>query len=631
MSLSKPLFVNHLKLLIKSYHHHQPLRPAIVSLRHLSFATPEDAAAERRRRLRRLRIEPPLNAFRSNTQSQPRSSPNSNPNPNAPKIPEHVSVLTGNRLILHNRILKLIRENDLQEAVLLTRHSVYSNCKPTIFTCNAVMTACLRQLKYAELLSLHRFITQAAIAANVVTYNLVINTYMDCRKTDTAMEHYKQMIENAPFEPNTTTYRIIIKGLVDNGKLEKGMEIKDEMLSKDFEADPLVYSYLMSGKAKVGDHNGVFELYDELKQKLGGFVEDGVVYGSVMKGYFLKDMEKEAMECYEEVMGDESKVKMSAFAFNSILDALFKNGKFDDALKLFDKMLEQHNPPRVLALNLGSYNVMVDGYCAEKRFEDAINVFNSMGEKRCSPDTLSYNNLIEQLCENGLLGKAEELYSGMSEKGVSPDEHTFVVLMDTCFKENRPDDAAVYYKTMIEAKLGPNLGVYNRLMDGLVKVGKVDEAKAFFDMMVPKLRMDDDSYKFIMKALFDINKHNEVLEIIGKMLREDPLDISDELREFVREELRKEDREDDLVNLIADVEREKAEAAAKAAEEAERAKASARAAVSSLLPSKLLGNKVDAENENESGGEVVEEMADGDGDGDVKVEEGEAASEQVNA
>ncbi|GKF13030.1 pentatricopeptide repeat-containing protein, partial [Tanacetum coccineum] len=73
-------------------------------------------------------------------------------------------------------------------------------------------------------------------------------------------------------------------------------------------------------------------------------------------------------------------------------------------------------------------------------------------------------------------------------------------------------------------------------MDGLVKVGKVDEAKAFFDMMAPKLRIDDDSYRFIMKAFFVIKKHDEVLEIIGKMLREEPLDFSNELQEFVRKE-----------------------------------------------------------------------------------------------
>lgn len=592
MALSKPSFLIQLKT---HFHRFNRSSPSILSLRFLSFATPEEAAAERRRRKRRLRIEPPLSALRhQQQQQQPRPSPppsSAQNNPNAPKLPEPVSALSGNRLNLHNRILKLIRENDLDEAALYTRHSIYSNCRPTIYTCNAVMNAQLRQARYAELLSLHRFITQAGVAANIVTYNLLFTTYMDCRKPDTAMEYYKQLINDAPFNPSPTTYRILIKGLVDYKKLDRAMELKDEMLTKGLEPDPIVYSYLMAGHAKNSDADIVFNLYEELKEKMGGSISDGVVLGSLMKGYFLRGMEKEAMECYEEAVGQNSKVKMSAVAFNSVLDALSKNGKFDEALKLFDRMLNEHDPPKRLSVNLGSFNVIVDGYSAEGKFNDAIEVFNSMGDKRCRPDTLSYNNLIEQLCNSNLLAEAEELYRGMMEKHVKPDEYTFSTLMDTCFKENRPDDAATYFKTMVESKLRPNLEVYNRLMEGLVKVGKVEEAKSFFEMMVSKLKMKDDTYKFIMNALFEVGKHDEVLGIIGKMLREDPADFTSELEEFVAEALRKVGRESELTEVKDEVEREKAEAAAREAEAAEKAKASAKAAIDSLLPSKLFGNK----------------------------------------
>ncbi|KAF2591129.1 hypothetical protein F2Q70_00040537 [Brassica cretica] len=92
----------------------------------------------------------------------------------------------------------------------------------------------------------------------------------------------------------------------------------------------------MIGCAKGSDGEGVFKLYEELKEKLGGFVEDGVVYGPLMKGYFLKDMEEEATECYEEALGGESKVKMSAVGYTYVLEALSENGKFDEALNQTD-------------------------------------------------------------------------------------------------------------------------------------------------------------------------------------------------------------------------------------------------------------------------------------------------------
>ncbi|KAL8537918.1 hypothetical protein ACS0TY_000026 [Phlomoides rotata] len=639
MALSKPSILNHLtKALTESYRlrSHAP-PPAFIYIRLFSFATPEEAAAERRKRKRRLRIEPPLSSLRHQQQQQSRPSPPPQQSPNAPKLPEPVSALSGNRLNLHNQILKLIRENDLEEAALFTRHSIYSNCRPTIFTCNAVMAAQLRQSKYAELLSLHRFITQAGVAANVVTYNLLLTVYLDCRKMDLALEQYKQLINDAPVNPSPTTYRILIKGLVDNQQVEKALEIKNDMEIKGFKPDPTVYSYLMLGQAKNSNAEGVFELYEELKQKLGTEeILDGVIYGNLMKGYFLKGMETEAMEVYNKVLGDGSSVKMNAVAYNFVLEALSKNGKFEEALNLSERMKNEHDPPRKMSVNLGSYNVIVDGYCVEKRFNEAIEVFNSMGEKRCSPDTLSYNVLIDSLCNNDKLSEAEDLYKGMGDKNVKPDEHTFVTLMDTCFKENRPDDAAQYFRTMVESKLRPNLAVYNRLVEGLVKVGKVDEAKSFFDLMAPKLKMNDDAYKFIMNVLFENGQHDEVMKIVEGMLREDLNDFSEELEEFVKEGLRKVGREEEVTNIKLEIEREKAEAEAKAAEEVEKAKARSNVTVSSLLPFKL-GNK-DNENkdmEDKSSSEVAEEEAvitpiSSNDEGDESAEgEGNVVNEQV--
>ncbi|KAF4399088.1 hypothetical protein G4B88_023682 [Cannabis sativa] len=607
MALSKPTFLTHLKTLAKPHHRLYP-QPSFLSVRFLSFATPEEAAAERRRRKRRLRIEPPLSSLRRSQQQQQQqqTQPQKTQNPNAPKLPEHVSVLTGNRLNLHNKILTLIRQNDLEEAALYTRHSIYSNCRPTIFTVNSVLNALLRQSKYADLLSLHRFITQAGVAPNIITHNLIFQTYLDCRKPDTAMEHYKQLINDAPFNPSPTTYRILIKGLVDNNRLERALELKEEMDVKGFEPDPIVYNHLMVGCVRNSDVDGVFKLYEELKEKLGGVLEDGIVYGSLMKGYFMRGMEKEAMECYEEAVGVNSKVKMNAAAYNSVLDSLSKNGKFDEALKLFDRMIEEHNPPRRLAVNLGSFNVMAEGYCLEGRYKDAIEVFRKMGDYRCFPDTLSFNVLLEQLCNNGMLTEAEELYGEMGEKGVNPDEFTFALLMDTCFKENRPDDAAEYFRKMVDSKLRPNLAVYGKLVDGLVKVWKVDEAKSFFDLMVKKLKMDIPSYEFIMKALSESGKLDEVLNVVDTMLDDDGVEFSEELQEFVKGELRKEGREDDLAKLMEEKERQKAEAKAKEAEAAEAAKKSARAAVSSLLPSKLFGNKESELESSEANGDTTE-------------------------
>ncbi|TVU47052.1 hypothetical protein EJB05_06630, partial [Eragrostis curvula] len=181
--------------------------------------------------------------------------------------------------------------------------------------------------------------------------------------------------------------------------------------------DPQVYAFVMGGFVNAGDGDKVVSLYEELKEKLGGGpILDGVVYGNLMKGYFLKGMEEEAMDCYAEVLGDDSKVKFDAVSYNMVLDALGRNGRLEDALQLFDRMCREHDPPRRITVNLGSFNVMVDAYCRAERFQDAIEVFGKMAEKRCAPDALSYNNLIDWLGKNELVGEAEGLYKEMGER-----------------------------------------------------------------------------------------------------------------------------------------------------------------------------------------------------------------------
>ncbi|KAJ8626706.1 hypothetical protein MRB53_020013 [Persea americana] len=86
----------------------------------------------------------PPNSLRASSPcpQQPTSPPQ---NPNAPNLRDTVVALAGNRLTLHNNILTLICENDLNEASFLIRNSIYSNCRPTVFTCNAILAALLHQ------------------------------------------------------------------------------------------------------------------------------------------------------------------------------------------------------------------------------------------------------------------------------------------------------------------------------------------------------------------------------------------------------------------------------------------------------------------------------------------------------
>ncbi|KAI3853133.1 hypothetical protein MKX03_004378 [Papaver bracteatum] len=184
MALSKPCFFTHLKTPAKPHHFnnniHHTWSAFTVTIRLI-------------------------------TQSQPQRrplTPISNPNPFTPKLPEHVSVLTGNRLNLPIKILKLIRENDVEEASLYTRHSISSNCRSTVYFCSECDN---------------------------------INAHCDCRKIDTALEHDRYLINYASFSPSKTTNIILENGLVDNSKIEQALPVKDDIFGKALDLVNKVY------------------------------------------------------------------------------------------------------------------------------------------------------------------------------------------------------------------------------------------------------------------------------------------------------------------------------------------------------------------------------------------------------
>ncbi|KAL0430943.1 UNVERIFIED_CONTAM: Pentatricopeptide repeat-containing protein, mitochondrial [Sesamum radiatum] len=230
---------------------------------------------------------------------------------------------------------------------------------------------------------------EEGVAANAVTYNILLTAYLDCGETDLALEQYKQLINDAPLNyPSRTTYRLLIKGLLDNQQFEKALEIRDEMETMGFKPDPTIYSYLMLWQAENSNAEGVFEFYEELKQKIESEeILDGVVYGNLMRGYFLKGMETEAME--------------------------YK--RFSDAIEVFNSMREKRCCPDTL-----SYRRLIDELCSNDKFAEA-EVYMGMGNKKVSLDDHTFVTLMDFCLKENRPDDAAHYYLSMLKANWRPN------------------------------------------------------------------------------------------------------------------------------------------------------------------------------------------------------------------
>ncbi|GFZ09548.1 glutamine-rich protein 23 [Actinidia rufa] len=528
------------------YHIDQNLN-YLIHNRSYAFSSAEEAAAERRRRKRRLRIEPPLHALRRDP-----NAPRPPPDPNAPRLPDSTSALVGPRLNLHNRVQSLIRAGDLHHASAVARHSVFSNTRPTVFTCNAIIAAMYRNKRFDDAVALfHFFYNQSNIIPNVVSYNILINTHCDAGRVDVALDVYKHIIANAPFSPSHVTYRHLTKGLIDAGRIGEAVDLLREMLNKGHGADSLVYNNLISGFLNLENLNKANELFDELKERC--LVYDGVVNATFMDWFFNQGRDKEAMESYKSLL--DRQFKMVPATCNVLLEVLLKHGRKTEALALFDNMLDTHTPPTFQGVNSDTFNIMVNDCFKLGKISEAFDVFKKAGKKAGSKpfamDVAGYNNIITRYCEHDMVEDAEKMYVELTSKSLSPDVTTYRTLIDTYFKVGKIDDALQKYAKMVEAGLRVIPEYANRWFGALVEKGNALDCSPILTRMGERdPKPDATTYDVVIRGLCNEGNLDMGFDLLGQMSRYS-VGVTPALREFLNEAFGKVGRGEEIERFLS--------------------------------------------------------------------------------
>ncbi|XP_071725570.1 pentatricopeptide repeat-containing protein At1g10270-like [Rutidosis leptorrhynchoides] len=527
----------------QSLHSQQPNPTIPIPVRSSAFSSAEEAAAERRRRKRRLRIEPPLHALQRD--------PNSPPPKRDPNQPDSTSKLVGPRLEIHNRVQSLIRAGDLDNALAVVRQSLFSNTRPTVFTCNAIIASMYRSKRYTDAIALFSyFFKQCSIVPNVVSYNFLIVSHCENGEVDKALEVYQHIKENAPFSPSAVTFRHLTKGLIDAERIDEAVTWLWKMVSDGHGADSHVFNNIISGFLKLDNLDKANEFFDELKSRCS--VYDGIVNATFMEWFFSKGRPKEAIVCYKSLLDKE--YNMVPATCNVLLEVLLKWGKKAEAGALFDSMLNRHTPPFVQAVNSDTFNLMVNEFFKEGKAAEAYSVFKMAGtapkSKPFAMDTAGFNNMIIKYCENDMVDDAEKMYVELCGKSLSPNVTTYRMLIDAYFKAGRVDEALEKYTKMVEAGLRVIPTYANKWFSELIENGKIVECEPILTKMAEKdPKPDATTYDIVIRALCGASDYDTCLNLVEQMIRYG-VGVGPVLKEYVLEVFEKVGREEEIDRVL---------------------------------------------------------------------------------
>lgn len=394
------------------------------------------------------------------------------------------------------------------------------------------------------------FFKQSNIVPNVVSYNYLMNAHCDMGNVDVALGVYRHIIENAPFSPSAVSYRHLTKGLVDAGRIGEAMGLLREMLSKGHGADSLVYNNLILGFLELGNLEKANELFDELKERC--LVYDGIVSGTFMEWFFKQGKEREAMEAYKYLLSRE--FRMVPPTCNVLLEILLRYGRKVEAEALFNKMLDDHTPPTVQAVNSDTFNIMVNECFKEGRISEAYEVFKRVGKglksKPFMMDVGGSNNIIMRYCEHDMVDDAEKIYLELCGRSLNPDVTTYRTLIDAYFKVGRVDSALEKYIKMVDGGLRVLPHYANRWFSQLIENGKVLECIPILSKMAQKEpKPDVTTYDIVIRGISKQDDVDGVLELLKQMV-ELGVGIPSTLEQFLNERFSKEGRGAEIDRLL---------------------------------------------------------------------------------
>ena len=218
-------------------------------------------------------------------------------------------------------------------------------------------------------------------------------------------------------EPNDVVFNSLIHGYLKKNDMKKAFETYEKMKTSGMEMKDRTYNMLLTAYAKKGDSARVSLLMKEMKER--GLTPDVFVYNTLLNNV-------EARRVGVEGGGGEG----------GSVEAVGEGGRKDEARVILEMMEKQGVRPNVV-----TYNTVLSRYMKEGKFSQALELFEEMKSKSMGgeegkdedeeeeggeqesikPNLLTYSTLIHGFGKKGEMDRALLLFEDMKNDGITPD------------------------------------------------------------------------------------------------------------------------------------------------------------------------------------------------------------------
>ncbi|XP_017614027.1 pentatricopeptide repeat-containing protein At1g06580-like [Gossypium arboreum] len=218
----------------------------------------------------------------------------------------------------------------------------------------------------------------------------------------------------------------------------------------------LLHSIVNDGMNLSSFHYSFARYFKIVSNHMETLNESSMSFRQNPKTYHHFNNVDDALTLFNEMI--EQHPKRSIVEFTKLLVALVRMRRYATVVSLYSQM-------ELLGVSHNDYffNILINCFCQLGGIDSGFSVLVKMLKLGVKPDVVTFSTLIKGLCKRSkisqacLLKEAHDLFFEMSKQGINPNVITYTTLIDTLYKKGVVSKAKDILGTMKKLGIEPNV------------------------------------------------------------------------------------------------------------------------------------------------------------------------------
>ena len=334
------------------------------------------------------------------------------------------------------------------------------------------------------------------IDKDCVSWNVMINGYVQCGESDSAIKLFKYMMRSEA-KPDSVTFACVLSISCSEAMVQYGRQLHGLVVRSGLDFDPLVGNTLVTMYSKGRQLGDARKFFDMMPQT------DLVVWNRMIGGYVQNGFMDDASMLFNEMVS--AGVKPDSITFTSFLPSLAASSSLRQAKEIHGYIV-RHG----VILDIYLKNALIVLYFKCRDVVMACRIFNLSTQF----DIVIYTAMISGYVLNGMNNDALEIFRWLLQKKMIPNALTYTSILPACAGLAAIKLGRELHGYIIKNELEEKCPVGSAIMNFYAKCGRLDLAHLIFGRISKK---DAICWNSIIASFSQDGKPEEAIYLFRQM------------------------------------------------------------------------------------------------------------------